>query len=156
MGELERLMAGKSRELEALKKQAQLTSEQEKRAKEILDKELELADLQRKFDLETDPLKKAELAKQMANKQKELDMLKRHDQLANEQKKKAEVVAEKERDLANLRDQLANEKDPIKRAELERLIADREKEISGLKKDYNINEQKKKRAKEILDKELEL
>ena len=66
--ELERLMAGKSRELEALKKQAQLTAEHEKRAKEILDKELELADLQRKFGLETDPVRKAELAKQMANK----------------------------------------------------------------------------------------
>merc|ERR1711881_598749 len=62
--ELERLMAGKSRELEALKKQAQLTVEQEKRAGEIFDKELELAELQRKFDLETDPIKKAELAKQ--------------------------------------------------------------------------------------------
>merc|ERR1711881_684786 len=118
---------------------AQLTAEQEKRAKEILDKELELADLQRKFDLETDPVKKAELAKQMANKQK----------------KKAEVIAEKERELANLRDLLANEKDPIKRAELERLIADREKEISGLKKDYNINEQKKK-ADEIKLRENEL
>merc|ERR1712093_590021 len=90
-----------------------------------------------------------------ANKQKELDMLKRHDQLANEQKKKAEVIAEKERDMGNLRDQLANEKDPIKRAELERLIADREKEISGLKKDYNINEQKKK-ADEIRLRENEL
>merc|ERR1712036_166270 len=45
--------------------------------------------------------------------------------------------------------------DPIKRAELERLIADREKEISGLKKDYNINEQKKK-ADEIKLRENEL
>jgi hypothetical protein len=71
----------------------------------------------------------------MANKQKEIEMLKRHDQLADEQKKKAEVIADKERDLANLRDQLANEKDPIKRAELERLIAEREKEITGLKRD---------------------
>merc|ERR1711964_909470 len=45
--------------------------------------------------------------------------------------------------------------DPIKRAELERLIAEREKEISGLKRDYNINEQKKK-ADEIMLKENEL
>merc|ERR1712225_224426 len=134
---------------------AQITAEQEKRAGEILDKELELADLQRKFDLETDPVKKAELANKIANKEKELEMLKRHDQLANEQKKKAEVIAEKERDLANLRDQLANEKDPIKRAELERLIAEREKEITGLKRDYNINEQKKK-ADEIRLRENEL
>jgi len=128
-------MAAKGREIESLKKQAQLTAEQEKRAGEILDKEIELAELQRKFDLETDPVKKAELARQMANKQKEIEMLKRHDQLADEQKKKAEVIADKERDLANLRDQLANEKDPIKRAELERLIAEREKEITGLKRD---------------------
>jgi len=91
----------------------------------------------------------------MANKQKEIEMLKRHEQLADEQKKKAEVIADKERDLANLRDQLANEKDPIKRAELERLIAEREKEISGLKRDYNINEQKKK-ADEIKLRENEL
>jgi len=128
-------MAAKGREIESLKKQAQLTAEQEKRAGEILDKEIELAELQRKFDLETDPVKKAELARQMANKQKEIEMLKRQDQLADEQKKKAEVIADKERDLANLRDQLANEKDPIKRAELERLIAEREKEITGLKRD---------------------
>jgi len=128
-------MAAKGREIEALKKQAQLTAEQEKRAGEILDKEIELAELQRKFDLETDPVKKAELARQMANKQKEIEMLKRHDQLADEQKKKAEVIEDKERDLANLRDQLANEKDPIKRAELERLIAEREKEITVLRKD---------------------
>jgi hypothetical protein len=46
---------------------------------------------------------------------------------------KVEVIAEYERDLNNQNDQLENEKDPIKRAELERLIAEREKEITGLK-----------------------
>merc|ERR1712072_254685 len=82
--ELAKQMAAKGREIESLKKQAQITAEQEKRIGEILDKELELAELQRKFDLETDPVKKAELARQMANKQKEIEMLKRHEQLADE------------------------------------------------------------------------
>merc|ERR1712072_1435910 len=63
--ELAKQMAAKGREIESLKKQAQITAEQEKRMGEILDKELELAELQRKFDLETDPVKKAELARQM-------------------------------------------------------------------------------------------
>jgi hypothetical protein len=39
---------------------------------------------------------------------------------------KVEVIAEYERDLANQNDQLLNEKDPIKRAELERIVVERE------------------------------
>merc|ERR1711964_274318 len=138
-----------------LRKQQQLAADQEKNADDLLIKQNELDDLRKRFEDEKDPVKKEELRKQMANKQKEIEMLKRHDKLADEQKKKAEVIADKERDLANLRDQLANEKDPIKRAELERLIAEREKEITGIKKDYNINEQKKK-ADEIRLRENEL
>merc|ERR1711981_643367 len=121
----------------------------------IMLKEKELEDLRKQWELETDPIKKAELERLMAGKSRELEALKKQAQLTAEQEKRAKEILEKERDLANLRDQLANEKDPIKRAELERLIADREKEISGLKKDYNINEQKKK-ADEIRLRENEL
>jgi hypothetical protein len=136
--ELARQMDSNRREIEPLKKQSQLTFEQEKRSDEIFDKELKLTELQRITNLETNPEKKVELYNQLANKQKELEILKRHNQLADDQKMKVEVIAKYERDLANQNDQLVNEKDPIKRAELERIVVEREKETTGLKIEQNI------------------
>jgi hypothetical protein len=73
--ELARQMDSNRREIEPLKKQSQLTFEQEKRSDEIFDKELKLTELQRITNLETNPEKKVELDNQLANKQKELEIL---------------------------------------------------------------------------------
>jgi hypothetical protein len=73
--ELASQMDSNRREIEPLKKQSQLTFEQEKRSDEIFDKELKLTELQRITNLETNPEKKVELDNQLANKQKELEIL---------------------------------------------------------------------------------
>merc|ERR1712093_460034 len=126
-------MGAKQKEIDALKRQGKLVSEQQKRDETIVYKDAEMDDLRKRYENETDPIKKAELARQMEAKQKEIDALKR-DANKNNQKIIEEKIIYKDAEMDNLRRQYENETDPIKKAELARQLEAKQREIDSLKR----------------------
>merc|ERR1712093_683441 len=59
--ELARQLEAKQKEIDALKRQGKLVSDQEKRDETIVYKDAEMDNLRRQYENETDPIKKAEL-----------------------------------------------------------------------------------------------
>merc|ERR1711981_1185553 len=99
-------------------------------------------DLRKRYENETDPIKKAELARQLESKQKEIDALKRQGQLTSDNQRIEEKIIYKDAEMDDLRKRYENETDPIKKAELAKQLESKQKEIDALRKEANKNNQK--------------
>merc|ERR1712093_906484 len=148
-------MGAKQKEIDALKRQGKLVSEQQKRDETIVYKDAEMDDLRKRYENETDSIKKAELARQMEAKQKEIDALKR-DANKNNQKIIEEKIIYKDSEMDNLRRQYENETDPIKKAELARQLEAKQKEIDALKRQGKLVSDQEKRDETIVYKDAEM
>merc|ERR1712072_1264412 len=101
--ELARQLEAKQKEIDALKRQGKLVSDQQKRDETIVYKDAEMDDLRKRYENETDPIKKAELARQMESKQKEIDALKRQGQLTSDNQRIEEKIIYKDAEMDDLR-----------------------------------------------------
>merc|ERR1711881_505046 len=100
--ELARQLESKQKEIDALKRQGQLTSDNQRIEEKIIYKDAEMDDLRKRYENETDPIKKAELAKQLESKQKEIDALRREAN-KNNQKIIEEKLIYKDAEMDDLR-----------------------------------------------------
>merc|ERR1712000_281402 len=134
-------MGSKQKEIDALKREANRNNQKIIEEK-LIYKDAEMDDLRRRYENETDPIKKAELARQLESKQKEIDALKRQGQLTSDNQRIEEKIIYKDAEMDDLRKRYENETDPIKKAELAKHLESKQKEIDALKREANRNNQK--------------
>merc|ERR1711881_47230 len=112
--ELAKQSESKQKEIDALRREANRNNQKIIEEK-LIYKDAEMDDLRRRYENETDPIKKAELARQLESKQKEIDALKRQGQLTSDNQRIEEKIIYKDAEMDDLRKRYENETDALRR-----------------------------------------